>query len=901
MASASNRILFILFSTLFIVAAPISPLKTKGESAVCLDLLVLFARGSGQNSGVIDSSYPDSDLRVQEYHSKAFFDEIGKRVKGLSIEYKSLHNFDGKYNQYGYQAVGVVDGFAHRPTHRSDVPNRYYESVADGAEELAWYLEDKMTSCPFQQIILGGYSQGAHVIGDALYKIKPNLRARIGFVALYGDPKFNPRTSTIPIKTGPWASGNVLATQNGILLPRNNYIPDDMYGRVKSWCDFSDPICANFGIFQFTGVNVLIDAFGDRTHNNIYQNKWIPQGANDIVYIAKQTNPILASRVQTTPWINKNDKMYQLDLAVVLDTTGSMSSITNPIKNNLSAFISALFGSYWDTRVGLVTFNDVVPGGGGYPYGTPSYYSKLILDFTTNKDVIKTSLNDLRVGGGGDDAEATYSGLMTAMNNLNWRVGAQKKILLITDAVAKDPDPGPEHWTKAQVKQRALELDPVIISLSALPRAQPWPYTTEVIQQVEDNFANSVKDIAISTNGVITEGARDYRFEYVTNTITKMELAPIALINGDSEGVVGQPVYFSGGDSYDPDSVITQYKWDFNNDGIWDTTTSSPLAEYSYSQSYNGFVVLEVSSADGGSAKAILNMAVSNQNSPTTPVPNTPIASTTVPRVTDSATINWSNAYDSDTVVKITDASGNVLGYAAGNDSFEITDLPAEATMIQLSAGNSAGWSEPVTLTIPAKLLPPPTPQVTFERYINDLVLKVSNSYTLGEVIIVKDKDNNALATQPVGSDITIQNIPLEAFLLLVTATNKAGESQPLQIDIPAQTLKNIPLGESNPAWLLELANQYYANLNKPTAAVNTQSATTPSDTGANAINTDISSSASSQPYTSVAGVENAKPYTSSKPSNIYKQLAIIAITILFLWSSMALIKFKILARQNRV
>lgn len=46
---------------------------------------------------------------------------------------------------------------------------------------------------------------------------------------------------------------------------------------------------------------------------------------------------------------------------------------------------------------------------------------------------------------------------------------------------------------------------------------------------------------------------------------------PIANITGPHYGYEGQSLVFYGGYSYDPDGTITGYRWDFDNDGLFDT------------------------------------------------------------------------------------------------------------------------------------------------------------------------------------------------------------------------------------------------------------------------------------------------------------------------------------------
>jgi hypothetical protein len=676
-----NRIYQLLFAFL-ILSQSLFIFHVKAND-VCSDVAIIFARGSGQNleHKYLDNPYDGDYFGLAEPQSFIFFEEIEKRISGLSVERISLHNFGGKYNQYGYEAVDAVDGFTSKPNHRSDVYNRYYESVADGAEELAWFLEDRLTSCPFQQIIVGGYSQGAHVVGDALFKLKPNLRPRIAYVALFGDPKFNPRTSAIPPIIGPWVRGNASSLQTGLLLARKNYLPDEIVYKT-SWCDIADPICANYS-FANTPIGAIYEQFVNKTHQEVYQNRWIPQAANEIAQAIKDRTPSLAGNIQTATWVNKNDKLYQTDLAIVLDVSGSMISEIRNIKKKLDGFVTGLFNSYWDTRIALVGFSDT-------DYLSP-YVVRVLSDFTYSKEPIRANISDIspKANAGGDDPEAQIAGLMTAMDNLSWRKDAQKKILVISDAAPKSPDPIYGAWTKEQIAQKALEMDPVSISVFNPPRLTSW-------QKLIDLYANY---FSAATNGVRTTGSFSYLPEEVLQVTNTMNALPVAAIEGPATGYMNEPLALSGGGSYDPDSAIISYSWDCNNDGVWEAADlTQPIYECIFANPYNGFVVLEVTSADGGSAKATLVVDITERSEPVPVAPEAPIASATR-NSGGYITVSWVNNYADDVIVRILDASDNVLGVFGNNTPssiFQVQDLE----MIYLEAGNGAGWSEKTKLTI---------------------------------------------------------------------------------------------------------------------------------------------------------------------------------------------------------
>ena len=416
--------------------------------------------------------------------------------------------------------------------------------------------------------------------------------------------------------------------------------------------------------------------------------------ANEIAKAVKDHTPSLAGNIQTSTFVNKNDKSYQLDLALVIDGSGSMVNQLKTIRNNLGGLVSSLFGAYWDTRVGIVAFND-------HSVWDPAYFSKVVTEFTYSKDEVRDGLQSLTAELGGDEPEAQYSGLMTAMNALSWRQGAQKKILVITDAPAKNPDPGPEGWTKEQVVRRALELDPVSISFAKMTaNGKSWQTLLNI----------NAEYLAGATNGVITSTKYHNKTDFIFSALTLMDAQPVAVIDGPSTGFVGELVDVSGGASYDPDSSIISYNWDCNDDGVWDIVgANQPAFECYYDEPYSGFVVLEVTSADGGTAKATLIVDIVARNEPAPAVPETPQAYAV--RDGSDVLVVWDNTYEESVTIRILDAYGNVLGVVAGGNSFTMTNAPTTAFTIMLEAGNSAGWSAPTIVEV-REFVPPiePTP-----------------------------------------------------------------------------------------------------------------------------------------------------------------------------------------------
>jgi len=86
---------------------------------------------------------------------------------------------------------------------------------------------------------------------------------------------------------------------------------------------------------------------------------------------------------------------------------------------------------------------------------------------------------------------------------------------------------------------------------------------------------------------------------------------PVANAGGPYTGYEGSPITFDGSGSSDPDGDSLMYRWDFDNDGLWDTEwSSSPYASHTWSDDYTGTVVLQV--CDSRAAGALLDGATAS-------------------------------------------------------------------------------------------------------------------------------------------------------------------------------------------------------------------------------------------------------------------------------------------------
>lgn len=121
----------------------------------------------------------------------------------------------------------------------------------------------------------------------------------------------------------------------------------------------------------------------------------------------------------------------RLDLALVVDTTGSMGDELEYLKSELRSIVRTVHDRFpqVDLRIGLVFYRDT-----GDEYVTRPF------DFTADIAAVRKNLRDQSAAGGGDIPEAMERGLEEA-DRLSWRDGNTARVMfLIADAPPHAPD-----------------------------------------------------------------------------------------------------------------------------------------------------------------------------------------------------------------------------------------------------------------------------------------------------------------------------------------------------------------------------------------------------------------------------------------------------------------------------
>lgn len=179
----------------------------------------------------------------------------------------------------------------------------------------------------------------------------------------------------------------------------------------------------------------------------------------------------------------------KVDLAFVIDTTGSMGEDIAEVKQNMTAYLDALIEKGIDYRIAIVDYRDFADrtdDSEDYPY-------KVDIDFTNNTTAIRNAINSLDLGYGGDDEETVYSALVDGLTSLSWRDDAGKAAIIMADADALDPEPH-TGYTFEYVRS--------VLSGGTAPAGKDR-FNTPVAVFAIDSYGSNyhLEDIAVATGG----------------------------------------------------------------------------------------------------------------------------------------------------------------------------------------------------------------------------------------------------------------------------------------------------------------------------------------------------------------------------------------------------------------
>lgn len=143
-----------------------------------------------------------------------------------------------------------------------------------------------------------------------------------------------------------------------------------------------------------------------------------------------------------------------MDLALVIDTTGSMGDEMAYLGAELQEIVTRLQrnAGQLDLRIGVILYRD-----DGDAYVVRS------VPLTADINTIKALLEQQKAEGGGDMPEAMDQA-MAAATHLQWRTGAAKALLLVTDAPPHDDALAASLQATEQLRKSGVQIVPVAAS-----------------------------------------------------------------------------------------------------------------------------------------------------------------------------------------------------------------------------------------------------------------------------------------------------------------------------------------------------------------------------------------------------------------------------------------------------
>lgn len=612
--------------------ADLDPLAT-----TCTDVDAVFARGSGQ------------DLASDE--SKVFVKDMTDRISApatVNIYELGTVPIDGHQypavnvaNIFNGNAIGAGGPFGAGGSHD------YGKSVNEGVAEATAYITSRAATCPETVFVLAGYSQGAQVIGEVYDEtLTDDLRERVVFNAMFGDPKlYLPEGRGIwpPACSGrefsPWRRAVANCdVDNGSLQARKPYLPAGWEHNTGLWCNSDDFVCGSTKV---------------ATANSGHGKYWETGGPIDeaVIEIVERLKKVLGP--QKAGGLDSQIYMIGhgttgLDVVFLVDSTGSMGYSLSGAQIFAEQFADKI--ERQRGRVALVEYRD---------YGD-EFVARTLRPLSTEYDFFQSGLAGITASGGGDTPEAALAALMHSFNDLQWRPGATKAAVILTDAGFHNPDVA-TGVTTIDVAKRALEIDPVNVYTVTNSWAAP-----------------DYQELADLTSGAVIVDDGD-SVAGLTQALALIEERPVVILPLAAYfAAPGGSIHFDASKSYSLSSTITEFAWDFDGDGTFEVTGTEPTAEHTYPADFAGQMQVRVTTADGGVANHSVPVTISaTPIDDGAPAPVTDLAvtvdSTDDATDTSQVTLTWTPADDRATTWLVT-----VDGVAVGRTdqtSVTLTDV----------------------------------------------------------------------------------------------------------------------------------------------------------------------------------------------------------------------------------
>lgn len=410
------------------------PIIPQANAENCNDLELVFIRGSGE-------------IQNENRSFQEFIDSLDPKLKTTNLKYEFI---DLDYPAIAVDNFGTILGaFISGGT-----AYEYGKSMDIGVENLKNLVNSH--PCKNTKFVLAGYSQGAMVISRILDELDSE---KIIYAATFGDPKLY-----LPEGKGiyPAACRNQNLSDyrkyvpdcyahEGLLGSYRPYEPENFVGKLGTWCNKRDIMCSSH--FSLSDHVTYIE-------DGLYDD------AAKIIY-----NKI------TQTFSIENKLTSEHDTAILIDSTGSMTNLIEKYKSEAIRLATETLDN--GGRVALYDYRDLAD-----PY-EPNRHC----DFETcTIELIKSELDKIEVDGGGDKPESLLSASFHIMNELNWRYGATKSVIVLTDGGFHAPDL--DGTSLLDVVKLSQSIDPVNFYVITNPDSAPdyIELTTQTDGKIETSF-----------------------------------------------------------------------------------------------------------------------------------------------------------------------------------------------------------------------------------------------------------------------------------------------------------------------------------------------------------------------------------------------------------------------------
>lgn len=529
----------------------------KASAISCADIEFIFAKGSATT---------EPDTENPKAWQKSFEDLA--LLKNLRLNFYELGTGNYSGSSYPAAAIGLSSFETFLTTLSATIPFKDYgafnQSVNLGVAELTGRIKSVSNTCPNTKFVLGGYSQGAIVIGRALEKLDEK---KIIFAATFGDPNlYLPEGEGInppACRNEKFSDYRIYApncrASAGLLGGRKPYVPPKFTGKVGLFCNNKDIVCTK----KLDETNPIGD------HISYASAGIYDRAAKYILQEIAQKYPEKIHGAETVP------PLHAKDTAFLIDTTGSMDKHIKEYQDKALKLAKNTLEN--GGRIALYEYRDLQADG-------KEYVPHKLCDFSCSYAEFSRLLENINSSGGGDEPESALSAAFGAMNELGWQKGATKSLVLLTDAPFHNPDL--DNTTLEKLVQRSLEIDPV---------------NFYVVTTAENTGKYS--KLAEKTGGkVFTLGTTE-----TEKSIDDIFNRPNLNLDAESYNTyIGSPLTFI----LTTDTTADHYIWDLDFDGIFETSTTLPIITKKYSTATSGFIQAKIITKAGLTSTASARVTI---------------------------------------------------------------------------------------------------------------------------------------------------------------------------------------------------------------------------------------------------------------------------------------------------